>query len=212
MSPYIIISASRLISDWRIDKKIHHNLWTPTPAFHSLKWKLDLNVKLISFWSVKYGLASSIWLRGITELEGEKRWWLEHSKAVITCMEHKAEVPTSCLFKNLQYHPCPINAADLRSYLIHLITPLQNICIQYSIPWSSVSFMTKTQGPVLKLQGGNNFHLFHNRSLKSLWTHSLSLSVCLWPPLADDSWPRPSSPSPALLSSSSPLLRDFSVY
>lgn len=94
--------------------------------------------------------------------------------------------PTSCPFKSLQYHPCPIKAADLTSYLIHLITPLQNICIQYFIPWSAVSFMTKTQGPVLKLQGGNNFHLFYNRSLKSLWT--FSLSVCPWPPLANDSW------------------------
>lgn len=112
-------------------------------CFHSLKGELDLNVKLISVWNVKYGFASSAWLRGIIEPGREKRWWLEHSKAVITCIYHEAEVLPPAPLRTCNIIPCPINAAELRSYLIHLITPLQNICIRYFIPWSAVSFMTK---------------------------------------------------------------------
>lgn len=61
-------------------------------CFQSLKGERDLNVKLISVWRLKYSFASSTWLRDMTELGGEKRWWLKHSKAVITYIYHKAEI------------------------------------------------------------------------------------------------------------------------
>lgn len=78
-------------------------------CFYSLKGEVDINVKLISVWSVKHGFASRTWLWGIMELGGEKkRWPLEHSKALITCIYHKAEIlPPAPL------RPCNIIAVQL---------------------------------------------------------------------------------------------------